>query len=167
MHWIQLMDLRLCNQVLYLISIIICMLSAVILIIGFIMPFKIDIKNKRSISNNNFDKLDITQSETHKIPNLKDFRKVWSIPLQRPLIDPPVAKETKENPKPRLDLKLLGLIYEPGEERAIISINNNSNRMVSIGDVFFEGDYRIEIKSITEDDLTVDYCGDLLITPLK
>lgn len=53
---------------------------------------------------------------------LADFRKTWSLRLQQPLYDPP--KPQKQNvvfQPPPLQLKLQGIVQEPGHTQAILT----------------------------------------------
>lgn len=151
------------NMMLYLTSLGFCLLSISVLIVGFVLPCNVDasIQTNDNYKNNVTDGSKVRQKN---IPTLSEFKKVWTLPLQRPLVDPPkvAPKPTPRVSKPRLTLKLHGLIIEPGHSRAIISFKNKETILAAKGDEFWEGKYKIIIKTIADNELTIDYDGELI-----
>jgi hypothetical protein len=147
----------------YLLALLCGLSSLMILFLGFYYPCQ-PVLDADSIG---LDQNDIIQGGkvSGNIPSLDAFRKVWSKPLQKPLLELPPKKTPEEDrsPKPEVDIKLHGLVYEEGFERAIISINGNRSRLYAEGDVIAEGECSIKIISITEDRLTIQYDQEIVV----
>ena len=151
---------------LWIVSLVVMILFIGILVVCFTLPYPEvsaeEITHQGRISN------DWGKSLNDDDLSLESFKKIWSLPLRRPLYDPPKTNERAPPPppKPDLNLKLLGLIDEPGHGRAIIRTEENKNKLVSVGDVLFDQGRRVKVLSITEKNLTIDYDGEVLILAL-
>lgn len=95
--------------------------------------------------------------------------KIGSLPLRRPLYDPPevIQKKPILKSKPCLSIELVGLINEPGHSRALLRTKEGKTRLLSVGETFSNEAGLIEVVSIDDASITVGYEGERITIELK
>jgi len=95
---------------------------------------------------------------------LSDYADIWQRDLRKPLHDPkPVAKAAKPAPKPKLAVRLMGTVLEPGFTYAMLRGKSGETKFVGVGQSL-DG---AEVVEVAVSSATVRFHGDLITLKIE